>query len=68
MTPKGAPTALWAAFLATLAAPTALLAQTEAGRGALRPFVHVLGAYGIAWILILVWVWRIARALKRLEE
>ena len=39
-------------------------AQDEAGRGALRPYVHVLVAYGIAWVLILVWVWRIARALK----
>lgn len=32
----------------------------------LRPYVHVFLAYAAAWILILVWVWRIARALKRL--
>lgn len=43
-------------------------AQDEAGRGALRPYVHVLVAYGIAWLLVLVWVWRIARGLKRVEQ
>ncbi len=43
-------------------------AQDEAGRGALRPYVHVLIAYGVAWVLILVWVWRIARGLKRAEH
>ena len=48
-----------------LATPAALLAQ-EAGRGALRPYVHVLLAYGVVWVLILVWVWMIARQLKRL--
>lgn len=42
--------------------------QAEAGRGALRPYVHVFAAYGVAWALILVWVWRIARGLKRAEK
>ena len=55
-----------AAFLLSLAAPVALLAQTEAGSGALRPYAHVFLAYGVAWLLILFWVWRIARGLKRL--
>ncbi len=57
----------WTVLLMATATPVALVAQAEAGRGALRPYVHVLLAYGVAWILILVWVWRIARALKRLE-
>jgi len=52
--------------LLLLSAPAALLAQ-ETGRGALRPYVHVLLAYGVAWLLILVWVWMIARRLKRVE-
>ncbi|MDE2762930.1 MAG: hypothetical protein OXQ94_00595 [Gemmatimonadota bacterium] len=52
------------AVLLSLAMPAGLLAQ-EAGRGALRPYVHVLLAYGAAWLLILLWVWMIARNLKR---
>ena len=52
--------------LLSLATPVGLLAQ-EAGRGALRPYVHVLLAYGVVWVLILVWVWMIARKLKRLD-
>lgn len=42
--------------------------QAEAGRGALRPYVHVLAAYGIAWALVCAWTWRIAKGLKRVEE
>ena len=55
-----------AAFLFSLAVPAVALAQTTGGgRGALRPYVHIFLAYGAAWILILVWVWLIARGLKR---
>ncbi len=54
------------AILFSLATPAHLLAQ-EAGRGALRPYVHVLLAYGAAWLLILLWVWMIARKLKRAD-
>ncbi len=55
-----------AAFLFSLAVPAVALAQTAAGgRGALRPYVHIFLAYGAAWILILAWVWLIARGLKR---
>lgn len=55
------------ALLCSAAAPAALFAQAaEAGRGALRPYVHVLLAYGIAWVLIALWVWMIARKMKRL--
>ena len=53
------------AVLLSLATPVGLLAQ-EAGRGALRPYVHVLLAYAVVWVLILVWVWMIAKQLKRL--
>lgn len=57
---------LLASFVAVqLAAPVVLFAQTEAGRGALRPYVHVFVAYGIAWLAILLWVWRISRMMKR---
>lgn len=42
--------------------------QAEAGRGALRPYVHVLAAYGIAWVLVCAWTWWIAKGLKRVEE
>ena len=55
-----------AAALISLATPAGLLAQ-EAGRGALRPYVHVLVAYGVVWLLILAWVWMIARKLNRAE-
>ena len=51
-----------------VAASEAVAVQGEAGRGALRPYVHVFAAYGIAWALILAWVWRIAKGLKRVEE
>ena len=51
--------------LLSFATPVGLLAQ-EAGRGALRPYVHVLLAYGVVWLLILLWVWMIARQLKHL--
>lgn len=51
-----------------LALPALLFAQAESGRGALRPYVHVLIAYGIAWLAILVWVWRISRMTKRAAE
>lgn len=50
-----------------LATPAALLAQ-GGGRGAMRPYVHVLLAYGVVWLLILVWVWMIARKLKRIGD
>lgn len=51
--------------LLLLTTPAALFAQ-DAGRGAMRPYVHVLLAYAVVWLLILVWVWMIARQLKRL--
>jgi len=54
------------ALLCSAAAPAVLLAQAEGGRGALRPYVHVFLAYGITWVLIAVWVWMIARRMKRL--
>ena len=60
--------ALVAALGATLSPAVLAAAQGEAGRGALRPFVHVLLAYAVAWIAILVWVWLIARRLRRLED
>ena len=34
----------------------------------MRPYVHVLLAYGVVWLLILVWVWMIARKLKRVAD
>lgn len=61
-------TGVLASFVWALAVPTALFAQDEAGRGALRPYVHVLIAYGIAWLAILFWVWRISRMTKRVAE
>lgn len=52
-----------------LAAPAALAAQVaDAGRGAMRPYVHVLLAYGVVWLLILLWVWMIARRLRRVAD
>lgn len=58
--------ALAAFALALLVAPSALFAQAEAGQGApLRPYVHVYAAYGIAWLLVLLWAWRISRMTKR---
>ena len=54
------------ALLCSAAVPAVLLAQAGGGRGALRPYVHVFLAYGITWVLIAVWVWMIARRMKRL--
>lgn len=52
--------------LSSLAVPFGLAAQAaDAGRDPLRPHVHVLLAYAVAWLFILLWVWRIARHLKR---
>lgn len=52
-----------------LAAPAVVAAQAAGGgRGALRPYVHVLLAYGVVWILILFWVWWIARKLSRVNN
>ena len=63
---------IWRGGLASLwlmAAPLALAAQSaDGGRGALRPYVHVLLAYAVVWILILCWVWWIARSLKRVNN
>lgn len=56
-----------AVALFLLTTPASLLAQ-EAGRGALRPYVHVLLAYAVVWLLILVWVWMIARQLRRVGD
>ena len=56
------------AALGVILSPAILAAQGEAGRGALRPFVHVLLAYAVAWIAILIWVWLIARRLRRLDD
>ncbi len=55
--------------LFSLAVPFGLAAQAaDAGRDALRPYVHVLLAYAVVWLFILLWVWMIARHLKRLPR
>lgn len=59
---------LLAACALVAASPLSALAQDEAGRGALRPFVHVFLAYGAAWVCVAFWVWRIARVLKKMQE
>ncbi len=57
------------ASLWLLAAPALAAVQAAGGgRGALRPYVHVLLAYAVVWILILLWVWWIARKLSRLNN
>ena len=54
-------------FLAATAAEAASAAQSgQAGGASLRPYVHVFLAYGLAWVIILLWVWRIWRGLQRL--
>lgn len=59
--------ASFALLLASPSLPVLLLQAEEAGRGALRPYLHIFVAYAIAWILILFWVWRISRKLKGVE-
>ena len=34
----------------------------------MRPYVHIFLAYGIAWILIAFWVWRISRGMRRMAD
>lgn len=54
-------------FAGVAAAEVALLLQSGgAGVPSLRPYVHVFLAYGLAWVIILFWVWRIWRGLQRL--
>ena len=45
---------------------TTVAQSGEAGVPSLRPYVHVFIAYGLAWVIILFWVWRIWRGLKEL--
>lgn len=63
---------MWSTPIASLwllAAPALAAVQAaEGGRSALRPYVHVLLAYAVVWILILFWVWWIARKLSRLNN
>lgn len=63
---------IWRSSIGTLwllLTPAVVAAQAaDGGRGALRPYVHVLLAYAVAWILILLWVWWIARKLARLNN
>ena len=54
-------------FAGIAAAELLLFGQTGAGGvPSLRPYVHVFIAYGLAWVIILFWVWRIWRGLKGL--
>lgn len=56
-----------ASLAGALAAEFAALTQSGgAGVPSLRPYVHVFLAYGLAWVIILFWVWRIWRGLQRL--
>ena len=57
-----------AALVALLASPVAVIAQDAQGRGALRPYIHIFVAYGLVWVLIGIWVWRIGTRLKVLER
>lgn len=63
---------IWRSSIASLwllAAPAVAAAQVvDGGRGALRPYVHVLLAYAVVWILIVLWIWWIARKLSRLNN
>ncbi len=59
---------LWSFAHAAVAVPDLFTAAAQSGAGgaSLRPYTHVFLAYAAAWILILFWVWRISRRLKRL--
>lgn len=52
-----------AAQLAGLAAALADPAPAQAAESA-RPLVHVLLAYGFAWLALLGWGWRVLRLRK----
>lgn len=51
----------------TEAAAHAARAQPYANESA-RPLVHVLLAYGFAWLAILGWTWRIARLRRQRRD
>lgn len=64
---------IWTSSLGSLrllAAPAVVAAAQvgDGGDGALRPYIHVLLAYAVVWILILLWVWWIARKLGSLTD
>ena len=60
----------WASIVsfAGIGAAEFLLLGQSGGDGvpSLRPYVHVFIAYGLAWVIVLFWVWRIWRGLKGL--
>ena len=63
---------IWASIssiVGILAAELFLFTQSDGTAApSLRPYVHVFLAYGLAWAIILFWVSRIWRGLKRLES
>jgi len=54
-------------LVAVLAAPLAAQAGGLGAQRLGRPYVHVFLAYAVLWVLVVGWIWAIARRIARLE-
>jgi uncharacterized membrane protein len=54
-------------LVAAVVVPADVLAQTAASRP-FRPYLHVFIAFGVAWVMVAVWVVQIGRKVKRISE
>ena len=55
-------------LLAALLTPASAFAQMPAIGGPFRSYVHVLIAFGMAWMMVAVWVFRIGRRVSRIAR
>ncbi len=57
-------------FMLLVGGATEAVAQTAPGASAasMRHFWHVFAAYAVAWLLILGWLFSVARRIGRLER
>jgi hypothetical protein len=58
---------LVALLIGALSPPADALAQA-AGSGPFRPYLHVFIAFGVAWVMVAVWVVQIGRKVRRISE
>jgi CcmD family protein len=55
-------------LLAVLLTPVSAFAQAPPIGGPYRSYVHVLIAFGVAWLMVAVWVFRIGRRVSRIAR
>jgi CcmD family protein len=55
-------------LLTALLTPVSAFAQAPPIGGPFRSYVHVLIAFGMAWVMVAIWVFRIGRKVSRLAR